>query len=303
MSVSESGAGEPAPPEDETYGSSATGGSHEAAAKPDDTLSLRLHDVLDLPQLLGHFHDTARSHIPFDGMVYHEPERGIRLEWGRAETWRMAQDLKLRGEALGSLEFTRNVRFGEKAEAGLEGLIQCLLPALRNALTYHDALSASLKDPLTSLGNRSAMMQVLSKEIAVGSRSGRAMSLVVMDLDHFKTINDEHGHRAGDIVLINLAEVLKRTVRCSDSVFRYGGEEFVLILPDTGANGARRLAERLRHKMGALVHKLETASIWVTISAGIACYRPGDNVHTLFERADDSLYEAKQGGRNTIVVS
>lgn len=158
----------------------------------------------------------------------------------------------------------------------------------------------ALTDPLTGLRNSRAFRAVLDEAWAHAQNDDAPLSLVVFDLDHFKRINDEHGHPVGDQVLVEVAGRLRRTVREEDCAARVGGEEFAVLMPDTDDDVAREVAERVRREMEEpLRHELI-----VTISGGVAQARPAmETTHEFYARADASLYEAKASGRNRIVMS
>ena len=145
----------------------------------------------------------------------------------------------------------------------------------------------------------------MEQEIERSRRHSRSFSLIVFDIDHFKLVNDTYGHLAGDIVLIEAAEILKNSFRGIDMVARYGGEEFVVLCAETPPEKISLVAERARESIAKSFFKLENGvNIQITISAGVSSY-PGDGSTTtdLFEAADKCLYEAKKQGRNRVVLS
>ena len=164
-------------------------------------------------------------------------------------------------------------------------------------------LTLSSTDSLTRLYNRRMLMQTLSREVERHSRSDQVLSVLMLDIDHFKNINDTFGHLNGDKVLVAIAKVLKRYLRPYDIATRFGGEEFVLVLPNTTAKHAMDVAERLREAVEEITFDGELRELTVTTSIGIACYpRPGiDGVDDLLKAADEALYHAKNTGRNRVV--
>ena len=170
--------------------------------------------------------------------------------------------------------------------------------AIENATNYRDAIELTLVDPLTGLQNRRVMLVNLDKYIVLAERHKRSLSLIMMDLDHFKKFNDTHGHQLGDQLLIQVADIMKKLVRKSGHIVRYGGEEFLMMLPETDWKGAFQVAERIRKS----VEKLTP----ITISLGIATLQAGGEGVTsqdLIKDADTALYRAKQLGRNRIEVA
>ena len=157
-------------------------------------------------------------------------------------------------------------------------------------------------DPLTGCLNRRALETRLRAEWRSAKRRGSTVAVLAIDLDHFKQINDTRGHPFGDIVLTELAGIMKVTARDTDAVARLGGDEFVIILPDTGWQGALTFAERLRRKVDDFNFGGSTSSMSITISVGVALARGTDPIspEMLLQEADRSLYKAKSGGRNRI---
>mgnify|MGYP000923889906 FL=1 len=154
------------------------------------------------------------------------------------------------------------------------------------------------RDPLTGAFNRLAYEEHLQAEYQRWRRFGNPLALLIWDIDHFKDINDRHGHAAGDAVLRGVAEQLAGRVRVTDFVARYGGEEFVMLLPGADCAAALDVADKLRLRVAESVFGVDGAKIAVTISCGLACFAPGDSPQSVFDRADQALYRAKNAGRN-----
>jgi diguanylate cyclase (GGDEF)-like protein len=167
----------------------------------------------------------------------------------------------------------------------------------------------ALMEPLTGLHNRRYFMERLSSELAAAQRHGRALSLLLIDVDHFKRLNDGRGHAAGDEALRMLARVLQGAVRKEDVVARFGGEEFVVLARETSLSGARALAERVRkavERSRCTFDRQEiaiTVSIGVTVSQGLTAFERGRTEQQMLEAADKALYRAKRQGRNTVVAA
>lgn len=162
---------------------------------------------------------------------------------------------------------------------------------------------AAKHDALTGLANRREGGQRLKGEYARFQRTGRPFTLMLLDIDHFKRINDFCGHQAGDRIIREVANHLARNVRSIDTVARWGGEEFLVILPESGAQEAWHLAQRLREQIAAHQVLEQGRPISATVSIGLASVRPDEELDELLRRADENLYAAKNGGRNRVVGS
>jgi diguanylate cyclase (GGDEF)-like protein len=159
-------------------------------------------------------------------------------------------------------------------------------------------------DPLTNLLNRRALETVIDRVYAYAKRSAKPFSMIMFDLDRFKMINDNYGHDIGDKILLGISEVAKQSLRTSDWLCRWGGEEFLAILPDTDKNGALKTAENLREAIEKFSLDFNTQKIKTSASIGIATYpRDGDTPDSLIKGADAALYEAKKMGRNRVVAA
>ena len=162
-------------------------------------------------------------------------------------------------------------------------------------------LAISLTDPLTGIGNRRRLEQALATEVNRAERTGGSLSAFIADLDHFKRINDRYGHEAGDKVLAAFGEVLRRRTRATDIAARFGGEEFVVLMPATDLANAIAIAERIRAAIAGL--QVEPLIEPVTASFGVVERGAGEPAHAFMRRADVALYEAKRQGRNRVVAA
>lgn len=193
--------------------------------------------------------------------------------------------------------------FEELSPVVLQTLVGHIQTSLTAALRYDRIRREVVTDPLTNLYNRRFFEQRAREEIERSIRHQIPVTLLMMDVDHFKTINDTYGHQTGDRVLQSVAAYLKESVRQTDVCGRYGGEEFVLLLPNTPGKNAVFLADRLRSGVGQLMHSGLgiPGHVSVTVSGGVAtCPRDATDLDGLLARADEALYEAKNGGRDRI---
>jgi len=171
---------------------------------------------------------------------------------------------------------------------------------------YHEAIhNMAIQDGMTGIHNKRFFMEFLEREIAVASRHGHPLTLVMFDVDHFKKINDGHGHLAGDAVLKDLSQRIRPRIRREDLFARYGGEEFACVLPSTALPGGIVFAEHLRTLIEERPTAFEDKVIPFTISIGVTTLHRENGVDpaALIKRADDNLYAAKRGGRNRVVPS
>lgn len=179
-------------------------------------------------------------------------------------------------------------------------IAKTLAIALSNFINLKKLENAALIDPLTHCYNRRALDGQLDHDVGSAERYGTDLSLVMFDMDYFKKINDTYGHSAGDAVLRAVSKAVLAAIRKSDYLTRFGGEEFVLVLPETKFSKAIELAERLRQIIENMKVNIDTTVLTVTASFGVTTYKKGSDRNLLLQRADDMLYEAKRLGRNRI---
>ncbi len=158
-------------------------------------------------------------------------------------------------------------------------------------------------DYLTGLANRIHMMERLREESARSRRGGKPCAVIIADIDHFKAINDTHGHECGDHVLGSIADIMRANIREQDVLARWGGEEFLFLLPETDAAGSSVLAEKIRGAVECERISYHDTIVPVTLTLGVASLNPEDDIDASIRRADEALYEGKRTGRNRVVVA
>ncbi|MDF1762471.1 MAG: GGDEF domain-containing protein [Oleibacter sp.] len=264
-------------------------------------LAGKLQTTLDLTQLLEIFYEEIQQAVLVDGLTFHYEALGITLSVGRSSPHTSKYRLQTQNDYMGDLSFHRSTRFREHELANVEGLLTTLVYPMRNALRYHEALAAAFRDPLTGAGNRVALDKTLMREVELAKRHDQSLSVLMLDLDHFKRVNDEFGHSMGDMVLKEAVKKITDCIRQTDMCFRYGGEEFLILLSSADQAGALRIAERIRMSIGQMVFSNERGKLQVTTSIGSASLLMSDSMEDLVKRADEGLYLAKNLGRNRVI--
>ncbi len=277
--------------------------AHDSSALASSTLHLAnvLQSTLDLRGLLELFAQEMNHVVPHDGMSYVNEEERIGVLRGEDAAHQCTYNLLVLDKSLGQLTFKRKSPFTPPETDQIEALVCALVYPLRNAILYKHAVDTAFKDPVTGINNRAALDATVDREVTLAQRHGNALSALMLDLDHFKRVNDSYGHLAGDRVLRAIAGRLIDCTRGGDVVYRYGGEEFVAILSNTDSGGACLLAERIRQAVESAEIRFEDISIPITVSIGVATLTREDSAASLLAKADQALYSAKAGGRNRIV--
>ncbi|RON02050.1 GGDEF domain-containing protein [Pseudomonas brassicacearum] len=192
----------------------------------------------------------------------------------------------------------------QEVAARLQGLAERVASMEQEAQGYREHLEEqrqkALVDPLTGLPNRAAWSERLEHEIAQWQQHGNSLLLAMLDLDHFKRINDNYGHLAGDKVLKIIASVLRKRLRGTDFIARFGGEEFVLLVPNTPLAVGAKLAETLRAAIEACPFHFKGERVTITVSMGMTAFKAGEHSDLVLKRADQALYRAKNAGRNRV---
>lgn len=266
-------------------------------------LSLSLQQTLNIEALLTTFCAQAVQLIPCASVAYRNDALKLFIYHGDKEQHVCRYSLEIEKEQLGEIECSSVRPFSEQELMRLEHLLSILAFPLRNALMYNMAVQSAKQDPLTKLFNRAAFDEMAESEVSRATRQCTGLCMLIVDIDHFKAINDNYGHLMGDEVLKELATRLKLSLRSEDQVFRYGGEEFVILLSATDLPSARLTAERIRMMIEQKpVNKLGVR-LNVSASIGITEWQRGELPSSLFHRADQALYAAKEAGRNQVKVA
>jgi diguanylate cyclase (GGDEF)-like protein len=286
-----------------------------------DHASIRLLDTSRTALLSGARSGTGEGDRPMqfkrgDGVLGWVVDNGqpVRIDdvehdtrWlrGRAQAFTvrslMAEPLWSSGEVIGVLSVTspERARFGEDDQLFLRLVANCSAPPIERARLRRLAMF----DDITMAFNHRYLVPRLVEEMERASRAAGDVSVLYMDLDHFKSVNDKFGHAVGDAVLRVFADRVRKAVRRVDILVRRGGEEFVLIMPATGATQAHATGQRIQQTLSAEPFDLEGVRIHQTVSIGVATWDKRETPEQLERRADDAMYEAKRLGRNRVVVS
>ena len=262
-----------------------------------------LQSTLDVEQLITLFHRETKDVLTYDNISYLIPHNGLELNLGTGKPAKQSCccNLTLDNHSLGQITFTRGEEFTPADRKLIESLLGSLAYPLRNALEYKKVAEDATRDPLTGAYNRGVMEAALTREVALAKRHKLPLSFLMIDIDHFKNVNDTYGHATGDHVLNAFTNCIAQHIRTTDILFRYGGEEFTVLLNNTPLQGALILAERIRRaaERGECVAD-NGEKISITASIGVACLGEGDTEQDLFNHADKALYMAKEHGRNCI---
>lgn len=263
-------------------------------------LTRRLSTTLSLEIQMGILAEELSSVIPFDCMTYRHQiaSRDFVYTTGMGGPHRCDYRLNLEGQLYGALTFSRKKRFTEKELEAIELILSAAICPVRNACMYIAVEQAALTDALTGIPNKRAMDDALTRATSLGDRHGHEHSLILCDLDRFKAVNDQHGHIVGDHVLQLAAKELQKAIRNSDEVYRYGGEEFAILLPQTNESDARAVADRVRQFMSTIQVNCGESNINVTTSCGVAMRLHEEKADQWLARADEALYRAKANGRD-----
>lgn len=214
--------------------------------------------------------------------------------------------LIVREDPIGALVLAakRPGAFKAGARTTLEALANQMAVAIANADAVKRLENMATTDGLTGCLNKRAFLEEMDKKLRAAERFGRPLSLLVTDIDHFKSVNDTYGHATGDVVIKELGAILQRAKRETDIVARFGGEEFCVLCEETDSEGATLLAERIREEVQATVFRTELGELRVTTSIGVATFpQHAEDSAGLFETTDKALYAAKHGGRNQVQVA
>lgn len=264
--------------------------SISVASKSNTSLLEQLQTTLDLGKLLDIIAMEAARYINFSGLYFQSRSVNKTLRGSRKAKHERQFELKLNDEFIGTLSYGINTPISMVHYKDLQRIHQVILYPLKNALQYHQAMQLAMQDGLTGLGNRRYFDEQLKRAMHNANRHHAQVGLVLGDLNKFKDINDNYGHNAGDEVLKQFASILRACIRDSDSIFRFGGDEFAIIVENASENALDIIQARINN---ALKSNVLLAKYQVGCSLGATFMNRADNEHSLFERADQALYRQK----------
>ncbi|SDX53686.1 diguanylate cyclase (GGDEF) domain-containing protein [Allochromatium warmingii] len=250
---------------------------------------------LDLSAVLGTLSQCLHDTVTLSGWEYRGPDNSQTLRDGQCEHHRIEYDLTCNEHELGTLTLMRSQRFSAAEQTRIAGWLSLALPAIRNALYVAQITRQLERDPLTGLGNRRALTLQGEQWLADCVRHEHPFSMLVLDLDRFKAVNDTHGHPVGDRVLGCVAETLMAVTRTADLCVRLGGDEFCVLLPNTDLDAAHECAARIRQALTQRCIETDAGQrLHIRASIGAATHELGMTLEQLYQRADSALYAMKQ---------
>jgi diguanylate cyclase (GGDEF)-like protein len=258
-------------------------------------LVAQLQKTLELNKIINIFSIEAAKVLPFLSLQFHSTEGVVEMSGSKHIGQTVSFDLEVEDERLGQLIYFTKQPVTVTIKEQLQKLHSILLYPLRNALLFHRVKKLATKDSLTGLGNRSHFDDSLNRKLERCRRHHRSFGLMLLDLDNFKAVNDTHGHQVGDTILRRFADLLSFSVRGTDTIFRFGGDEFAILVDDDHHAVSNILAKRIQD---AVHRDLLLKQHEVTTSIGFTLATSKDDHLQIFERADKALYKAKNNGRD-----
>lgn len=259
----------------------------------------QLQTTLELNELLNKFALEVSKYVDFSGLCFKGPDGEAVARGSRKGKIEKKFDLIINNDFLGTLTYSLNKPINKKIYSIIDELHAYLLYPFKNALAYRRALTLAMQDSLTGLGNRRYFDEQLNRALSHAERQRTDVGLVVCDLNKFKAINDTFGHHIGDRVLIHFANALKASTRGSDSVFRFGGDEFAVIVEDASPESLDIINHRVNH---AILNDHLLAKYQVSCSLGATFWQRKDTPTSFFERADQALYSKKMNMTHKLSV-
>ena len=250
----------------------------------------QLQTTLDIDEILAILATEAAKYIDFSGLYFKNKKISKTMRGSRRGKKESTFDLKINDQFIGTLSYGINTPINLTNYRVLEQLHQCFLHPLKNAITYYSAMQLAMQDALTGLGNRRYFDEQLKRAMHNANRHHSIVGLVLGDLNKFKSINDNFGHNTGDLVLKEFASILRHCIRESDSLFRFGGDEFAIIVENANENALTLIEQRVNL---ALANNALLSKYQLGCSLGSTFMSNSDNEESFFKRADEILYRNK----------
>ncbi len=266
-------------------------------------LSQELQSKLDLHSIIKQFSGILSEHIEHCGIQLSTSESPVVTIEGQHGQHKESVELILEGEEIGAITLMKRQRFGDWEAIFFRYLARYLVYPVKNALLIQALHHQTITDPLTGSFNRGALEHDLALELDRSSRNQTPLAIAMLDIDHFKQVNDRYGHHAGDAVLQGLAAEIRSLIRGTDSLYRYGGEEFTLLMRDTDLGGARQKLESIIKHFRPIEWNEVAPGLKITLSAGVTTWKTGEEGQASINRADQALYDSKHNGRDRLTVA
>lgn len=274
---------------------------HQLLSEKDQLqLHQRLLGTLDTGILINRFFDWLNERQLSSGIEYIHPIDNTSFRAGTLKSHKAVYTLRMELRYLGQINITSQKRFSDYDALIHEQSMGIVIHYLKNAIEYQSLEKVAFHDALTGVMNRTALEELLPKEAERAQRYGFDLAVMMIDIDHFKMINDRIGHLGGDKILRHVSAAIKSQLRKSDLPFRYGGDEFLLVLPNTGLKDAHQAALRIMESLNKEVTDIPNCPVSPKLSIGIAIYQAGEDHEALIRRVDTALYNSKNNGRNCI---
>ena len=273
----------------------------EPLRRSEDRLALleKLNMTIELEPLLATFTNELCRIVPITGLDFEYHHNKFQLKYSKASTCSFDSELLFKDDRIGKLSYFSASPLNSRQRQFIACVEQQLLQPLHNVIRFEQSKLLNMKDFLTNLGSRNYFEATMRHMLATSERDRRPFTLLLIDLDNFKAVNDTHGHLDGDKVLIEFAGLLNQAVRNNDHVFRFGGDEFAIILAHSDNLHPEFVAQRI---VKSIRDSHLFSSMAVTASIGCSNWQPEDTNVTLVNRADKALYQVKRQGKNGYTI-
>ncbi len=265
-------------------------------------ISCALQKSLYFNELIRIFSTKIQQLVPHNGYFYTNSVFDINIFNGIQSNNYCRYRLTSEDFILGELKLMRQNHFGKAEIYLLETLLSYLITPLTNATLFNQSLTMAYTDISTLTHNRPAFNEAIKREITIARRYSLPLSLILLDIDNFKVINDTYSYHCGNRVLMAIADCIKSSIRACDTAYRYGGEEFAIVLSNTEIKWATLLSERIRENIENINLNYHNKQIKITASFGTSSISKEDTVNTFINRTDGAMYQAKINGRNLVVT-
>ena len=278
----------------------ATWTSYAKDRQDNSSLIEQLQTTLDIEQLLSIYLNAITSVYKINAVELETFHGKFTAGKVHEHLQQMTLPIRIDNRLMGRLSYYSQKPITDILMSSLTGYQKSLVFPLRNALAFWQLQKMALKDPLTGIGNRAMYDDTIDRKIQHSKRYGDDFVLMVLDLDNFKQVNDQHGHLMGDEILTAFVKLVEQSLRGEDQMFRFGGDEFAVLLDKQGLQAAKIVAARINH---AISQAPLFVKYGVSTSIGCACFNKADTATDLFARADKALYAAKDAGKNCMKIA